>query len=94
MATRIRDFTPERIYFITYTIYRWKNIFISEKYFNLIYKWFDYMKEHYDNNIHGYVIMPNYLLLLLYVSNHSPLVDCTVYRQSPGKSSGDSDGGY
>ncbi|HQY22126.1 MAG: transposase [Ignavibacteria bacterium] len=72
MATRIRDFTPERIYFITYTIYKWKNIFISEKYFNLIYKWFDYMKEHYDNKIHGYVIMPNHLHLLLYISHHSP----------------------
>ncbi|MBK9333563.1 MAG: hypothetical protein IPM96_14480 [Ignavibacteria bacterium] len=45
MATRVRDFIPERIYFITYTIYKWKSVFTEEKYFNLIYKWFDYMKK-------------------------------------------------
>ena len=30
------------------------------------------MKKHYDNKIHGYVIMPNHLHLLLYISEHSP----------------------
>jgi REP element-mobilizing transposase RayT len=72
MATRVRDFTPDRIYFITYTIYKWINIFTEEKYFDLIYKWFDYMKEHYNNKIHGYVIMPNHLHVLLYISEYSP----------------------
>ena len=72
MATRIRDFVPQRIYFITFTIYNWIKVFTDEKYFYLVYKWFDYMKENYDNRIHGYVIMPNHVHLLLFISELSP----------------------
>jgi REP element-mobilizing transposase RayT len=71
MATRKKTFTPGYIYFVTYTIFQWKHVFTSEKYFELVYKWFDYMKKEYDNKIHGYVIMPNHLHLLLYISEHS-----------------------
>ena len=78
MATRVRDFTPERIYFITYTIYKWIQIYTEEKYFYLVYKWFDHMKQHYGNKVHGYVIMPNHLHLLLYISEHSPDVSKLV----------------
>ncbi len=45
MATRVRDFIPERIYFIAYTIFRWIKVFSDEKYYDLVYKWFDKMKE-------------------------------------------------
>jgi hypothetical protein len=45
MATRVRDFTPDRIYLITYTIYKWIKVFTDEKYFYLVYKWFGYMKN-------------------------------------------------
>ncbi len=72
MATRVREFVPGRIYFITYTIFRWIKVFTDEKYFNLMYKWFDIMKNNYGNVIHGYVIMPNHLHLLLYISEYSP----------------------
>ena len=78
MATRERDFTPERIYFITYIIYKWIQIYTEEKYFYLVYKWFDHMKQHYGNKVHGYVIMPNHLHLLLYISERSPDVSKLV----------------
>jgi len=32
MATRVREFIPGRIYFITYTIFRWIKVFTDEKY--------------------------------------------------------------
>ncbi len=70
MVTRYK-FLPNEIYFLTFTILDWKNIFTEEKYFNLIYKWFDYMKENYDNKIYGYVIMPNHIYILLKVSIQS-----------------------
>jgi REP element-mobilizing transposase RayT len=38
----------------------------------LIYKWFDYTKDNYGNKIHGYVIMPNHIHVLMYISNSSP----------------------
>ena len=81
MATRVRDFTPERIYFITYTIYKWIKVFTDEKYFNLVYKWFDYMKNHYGNKIHGYVIMPNHLHSLVYISEYSPRFQINTKRE-------------
>ena len=67
MAARAGDFTPDRIYFITYTIFRRISIFRTVNYFDLIYDWFDYMKTHYENKIHGYIIMPNYLHLLIHI---------------------------
>ncbi|MCD4694458.1 transposase [bacterium] len=74
MATRHKIFLTNEIYFLTFTILDWKNIFTEEKYFNLIYKWFDYMKDKYDNKIHGYVIMPNHIHLLLKVTSQSQSV--------------------
>ncbi len=88
MATRIRDLISERIYFITYTIYKWKSVFTEEKYFNLIYKWFDYMKNHYSNKIHGYVIIPNHLHLLLYILHYSPDVSILIINTKCQKISG------
>src|SRR6056297_1803755 len=65
MATRNKIFQPNEIYFLTFT---------TDKYANLVYKWFDYMKDHYGNRIYGYVIMPNHIHVLLKVTHHSPPV--------------------
>ena len=73
MSIKVRDdFIPDRIYFITFTIYKWISVFTDEKYFFLVYRWFDYMKDNYGNNVHGYVIMPNHIHLLLFISKNSP----------------------
>lgn len=72
MAVRNKTFIPNRIYFITFTILKWQKIFVQDKYFNLIYKWFDYQKVKYGNKIHGYVIMPNHFHGLIYISEESP----------------------
>lgn len=74
MATRYKIFLPNEIYFITFTILGWRNIFIEDKYIDLVYRWFDYMKENYGNKIHGYVIMPNHIHVLLKVSCQSRTV--------------------
>jgi len=73
MAVRYKNtFSADSIYFITFTICDWQNIFIEEKYCNLAYKWFDYAKEKYGNKIHAYVIMPNHIHVLMYISDRSP----------------------
>lgn len=74
MATRYKIFAPNEIYFITFTILGWKNIFVSEQYIDLIYRWFDYVKEKYGNQIYGYVIMPNHIHVLMKVTDKSPPV--------------------
>jgi len=76
MAVRFKSkFIPNETYFITFTILGWKSIFISDKYINLVYKWFDYMKENYQNKIQGYVIMPNHIHFLIFISNKSPNIE-------------------
>ena len=72
MAVRNKTFIPNEIYFITFTILGWKHIFINDKYRNLVYKWFDYMKEKYGNKIYGYVIMPNHIHCLIKITDKSP----------------------
>jgi REP element-mobilizing transposase RayT len=71
MAIRNKIFIPERIYFLTFTILKWQKIFVDDRYCNLIYKWFDYQTEKYENKVHGYVIMPNHFHGLIYISEKS-----------------------
>jgi hypothetical protein len=50
MAVRHKTpFTPNKVYFLTFTAFRWYNIFTNDKYCDLIYKWFDYTKNNYGN---------------------------------------------
>ncbi len=72
MGVREKIFIPNNVYFITFTILGWQKIFTNDKYCNLVYKWFDYIKEHYHNQIYGYVIMPNHIHALIYISDQSP----------------------
>jgi REP element-mobilizing transposase RayT len=47
-------------YFITFTCVSWLPLFEKTKSYDLVYKWFDYLKEK-GHIITGYVIMPNHL---------------------------------
>ena len=72
MARRYKFFQPNETYFITFSIFGRRNVFVEEKYFKLVYKWFDYIGEKYGNKIRAYVIMPNHLHALIYISAQSP----------------------
>lgn len=50
----------------------WKNVFVADKYCDLIYKWFDYMRDKYENKIYAYVIMPSHVHTLIHISDKSP----------------------
>jgi putative transposase len=65
-------FTLDRIYFITFAILGRKEVFDSDKYAKLFYKWFDYQRLHYKNKVHAYVIMPNHFHCIIYISEKSP----------------------
>ena len=58
MATREKSlFVANEIYFITFTVLDWKQIFINDKFARPIFSWFDYMKNNYGNKVYGYVII-------------------------------------
>ena len=78
MAVRTKVFVSDEIYFITFTIFGWQNIFTTDKYCQLVFKWFNHMKTSYGNKLHGYVIMPNHLHLLLYISRTSPKLSTLI----------------
>lgn len=65
------------IYFITITCARWKKLFEIANGYDVVYQWFDYLrnKGHYIN---GYVIMPNHLHALLGFKNTGKLVNTIV----------------
>lgn len=66
MPVRINhDQQPNSVYFITFTCYKWKNLFSIANAYDAVYKWFDWLHE---RNIYvtGYVIMPNHVHVLLY----------------------------
>lgn len=75
MAVRYnKNNLPNELYFATFTILGWRNIFVKNKYCSLVYKWFDYLKDNYSNEICGYVIMPNHVHVLIKLSDKSPLL--------------------
>ena len=64
MSTKKQIPESEGVYFITLTCYQWLSLFDLTSGYDIVYKWFDYLKEkgHY---ITGYVIMPNHLHVLI-----------------------------
>ncbi|MBX2898876.1 MAG: hypothetical protein KF775_04475 [Cyclobacteriaceae bacterium] len=64
MSTKRQIVESSGIYFVTITCYEWMPLFESIKGYDIVYKWFDYLKQlgHY---VTGYVIMPNHLHALI-----------------------------
>jgi REP element-mobilizing transposase RayT len=59
------DQNQNSFYFVTFTCYKWLQLFEIANAYNSVYKWFDHLHK---NNIYvtGYVIMPNHVHVLLY----------------------------
>lgn len=64
MAVKSPITEKEGIYFITFTCCHWLPLIQQTEGYDIIYKWFDYLKSkgHY---ITGYVIMPNHIHVLI-----------------------------
>jgi REP element-mobilizing transposase RayT len=53
------------VYFITFTCYKWKNLFAMTNAYDTVYKWFDSLGKK-NTSVLGYVIMPNHLHVILH----------------------------
>jgi REP element-mobilizing transposase RayT len=60
MSVRLKIPYNSGLFFITFTCARWLPLFEQTKSYDIVYNWFDYLKQqgHYIN---AYVIMPNHL---------------------------------
>ena len=59
------DRLPNSVYFITFTCYKWKQLFIIAQAYHAVYKWFDTLYEK-KISVFSYVIMPNHVHVLLH----------------------------
>jgi len=64
MAVRKQINPNDGIYFITITCYKWLNLFSNTNSYDIVYRWFDYLKSK-GHFVNAYVIMPNHLHVLL-----------------------------
>jgi REP element-mobilizing transposase RayT len=77
MPVRSAITEPDGVYFITVTCARWVPLFRLLNGYDIVYKWFDYIKQsgHY---IVGYVVMPDHLHAVIAFSNTGKLINSIV----------------
>lgn len=65
------------MYFITFTCCSWMPLFQLTNSYDMVYKWFDHLKEkgHYIN---GYVIMPNHIHALISFRNTGKSINTII----------------
>lgn len=68
---------PEEIFFITFTCYQWLPLIKLTNSYDLVYKWFDYLKE-YGHRIIGYQIMPNHVHAVIAFCNSGKNINTII----------------
>ncbi|MBS1550474.1 MAG: hypothetical protein JST15_00210, partial [Bacteroidetes bacterium] len=58
----------DTFYYITFTCFRWINLFEITNLYYFVYQWFEILTKFQVYNC-GYVIMPNHIHLLVYTQN-------------------------
>ena len=76
MAIRTRHQTTENTWFITFTCFNWLPLFDVTNSYHLVYKWLKLIDQKYQVKTNGFVIMPNHVHLLLYLTQ--PDVDLNI----------------
>ena len=68
---------PDGVYFITVTCYQWLPLVEQVMGYDIIYKWFDHLKQK-GHFITGYVIMPNHFHALIAFRNTGQSINTIV----------------
>jgi REP element-mobilizing transposase RayT len=77
MSTKRQIPDNDGVYFITFTCFKWLSLFEHTKSYDVVYKWFDYLKSK-DHHVIGYVIMPNHLHALLAFTNSETSINTII----------------
>lgn len=64
MAVRTTIDDADKLFYITFTCYEWLPLIDCTKSYDLVYKWFEYLKKK-NIEVIGYVIMPNHIHCVL-----------------------------
>lgn len=65
------------LYFVTVTCCNWLPLFSAIKSYDLVYKWFDVIRKN-NHLIHAYVIMPNHLHVIFFLTDEKQSVNKIV----------------
>ena len=77
MSVRKNIPQPDGIFFITFTCAGWLPLFQLTNGFDLVYNWFDHLKNH-GHYVVGYVIMPNHLHAVIGFRNTGKSINSIV----------------
>ncbi len=77
MTTRLKHDEKEVIFYCTITCHNWMPLFEMTDFYDAVNKWFDAMRK-LNNQVSGYVIMPNHLHVLIRVDKESPTINKLV----------------
>jgi REP element-mobilizing transposase RayT len=66
MSTRTSHGNEAALFYITFTCYQWLPLFELSNGYDLVYKWFEYLKEKYGRKTTAYMIMPNHIHCILF----------------------------
>lgn len=69
MSTRTTHSSEATLHYITFTCYQWLPLFELCNAYELVYKWFDFLKERYSIKTTAYTIMPNHVHCILFFPN-------------------------
>ena len=70
MAVKVQHSSEYTMYFCTFTCFNWFPLFEIVNGYDLVYKWFNYLKSKKHINVVAYVIMPNHVHCILYFSDN------------------------
>ena len=66
MSTRTSHNSEAPLFYITFTCHRWLPLFELCNGYDVVYKWFEYLKEKYAIKTTAYTIMPNHVHCILF----------------------------
>ena len=69
MSTRTSHNSEAALFYSTFTCYQWLPLFELCNGYDLVYKWFEYLKEKYGIKTTAYTIMPNHVHCILFFQN-------------------------
>ena len=69
MSVRVQHGNEPTLYYVTFTCHNWLPLFSITNGFDLIYNWFDYLKNNFSIKVTAYIIMPNHVHVILFFSN-------------------------
>jgi putative transposase len=71
MSVRTQHGNEPTLYYITYTCYNWLHLFSIANGYDLVYKWFNHLKDIAQIKVTAYVIMPNHVHAILFFPNEN-----------------------